>query len=139
MALMGSGGPTISLTTPVAVSFGPTGNLTAATAGYAIDPDGFVYTSAGVTISYVQAEQWNTSPPSTGNYQVLVTATGTTPTASDTLGVWNTMTTRQTWGLISPRPAGGTSKTCVLTVQIRDTATSTVRATATVTLTADST
>lgn len=139
-AMLANGGPTIQLL-PHTITYGPTGNTTAATVGYALDPDGYVYTSAGIIASYVQAEQWDNAPATTTSFQYLVTVTGDTPSGTGVIGVWTTMPagTRQTWELIAPRPSGGVTKIATLTVQIRDVATSTVRATATVTLTADST
>jgi len=139
-AMLASGGPTIQLL-PHTITYGPTGNTTAASVGYALDPDGFVYTAAGLIIGYTQAEQWDNAPTTTTSFQYLVTVVGTTPTGTGIVGAWTTMPagTRQTWELFAPRIGGGTLKTATLTVQIRDVATSTVRATATVTLTADST
>lgn len=133
----GTSNVVIQLTSPVTVAYA-SGNLTAAVAGYAIDPDGYVYTAAAATATYSQFEQWDNVAATTGNYQVRATLnSGDTP--SGTLGTWTTITARQTWQLISTRPGGGQYKTCNLTIEIRDTATSTVRATATVTLEADST
>jgi hypothetical protein len=128
----GSGGPTIQLVTPVTLSY--LNNAAVAIVAYALDPDGYVYTSAGSTLSYVQQEQWDNMPATTGNYEVRATlSSGTAP--SGTLGSWTAVSSRQAWTLVT---TSGFVKTCVLTIEVRDTATSTVKATATVTLTADS-
>jgi hypothetical protein len=131
----GSGGPTIQLVTPVSLSYASSG--TSAIVSYAIDPDGYVYTYAGgPSIVYTQAEQWDNMPATTGNYEVRATlSSGTAP--SGTLGSWTPITAQQAWTLAAI-PTFFPYKTCVLTIEVRDTATSTVKATATVTLTADS-
>jgi hypothetical protein len=133
-AMVGSsGGPTIQLVTPVTLSY--LNNAAVAIVAYALDPDGYVYTSAGSTLSYVQQEQWDNMPATTGNYEVRATlVSGTTP-GGPTIGSWNIVSARQAWTLVT---TSGFVKTCVLTIEVRDTATSTVKATATVTLTADS-
>jgi hypothetical protein len=131
-AMLSGGGPGIRLVTPVTLTY--LNNAAVAIVVYALDPDGYVYTSAGSTVVYVQQEQWDNAPATTSNYQVRATlVSGTAP--GGTLGSWTTVSARQAWTLVT---TSGFLKTCVLTIEVRDIATSTVQATATVNLTADS-
>lgn len=131
----GAGGPIIQLTTPRTISFTSGGILTAR-AGYGLDPDSYVYTAANSAGTYSQSEQWNSIPSTTGNYEVRATlVSGSTP-AGSALATWLAVSSFRSWMLTA---TAGNFLTCVLTVEVRDTATSTVRATASVTLTADAT
>jgi hypothetical protein len=136
MALLGSAGtPLIQLTTPVSVVYF-SGGFFPAVVGYQVANDGYVYTGAGnFSPSYSQFEQWDTSSSTVGNYEVRATLnSGTTPTG--TLSTWLNLGTTRTWSLSA---AAGNFQTCNLTIEIRDTATSTVQATAILTLEADAT
>jgi hypothetical protein len=135
MLLGGAGGPLIQLTTPRTISY-TSGGILSAQAGYGLDPDSYVYTAANFSGSYTQSEQWDSVPATTGNYEVRATlVSGNTP-AGSALATWLVVSTFRSW-LLNASP--GNFLTCVLTVEVRDTATSTVRATASVTLTADAT
>ena len=137
MALLGAGGgPVIKLTSPVNVIYA-SGGLLPAVAGYRVDSDSFVYTAANFNGVYSQQEQWDSDPATVGNYEVQATLTpgGDTPSGS-ALSSWLVLSAGRTWEL-SASP--GNFLTCTLTIEIRDTATSTVRATATVNLEADAT
>lgn len=136
MALLGSGGaPNIQLTTPITVAYA-SGGFLAANTGYRVANDGYVYTGGwSVTPSYSQFEQWDSIPSTVGNYEVRATLnSGTTPTG--TLNTWLNLGTTREWTLTA---STGNFLTCNLTIEIRDTATSTVRATATLTLESDAT
>jgi hypothetical protein len=136
MALLGSaGGPLIQLTTPRTVSYA-SGGIFTAVAGYRVDSDSFIYTAANFNGVYSVQEQWDSNPTTVGNYEVRATlVSGNTPSGS-ALSTWLVLSSDRTWEL-SASP--GNLLTCVLTIEVRDTATSTVRATATVTLNADAT
>lgn len=111
------------------------GGVLAAFAGYRLDTDGIAYKGRGSgTPSYTTIETWDTLSYTTGNYEAYVTASGDTPTG--TLGSWVNLGTQQTWQLMG-NP--GNYVACVLSVQIRDVATSTVQTTATINLIADAT
>jgi hypothetical protein len=125
----------IQLTTPRTISY-TSGGILSAQAGYGLDPDSYVYTAANFSGSYTQSEQWDSVPATTGNYQVRATLnSGSTPTGS-ALSTWLTVSSFRSW-LLNASP--GNFLTCNLTIEVRDTATSTVRATASVTLRADAT
>ena len=136
MALLGvSSNPIIQLTTPITVAF-PSGGSAPAKTGYRVANDSYVYTGVGTTaLSYSQFEQWDSISSTVGNYEVRATYnSGTTPTG--TLNTWLNLGTTQEWSLNAPT---GNFRTCNLTIEIRDTATSTIRATATLTLESDAT
>jgi hypothetical protein len=134
-ALVGSGGggPLIQLTTPRTIAYN-SGGILSAQAGYGLDPNSYVYTAANSNGSYSQSEQWDSIPATTSNYQVRATLnSGDTPTGS-ALATWLTVSTFRSWLL---NASAGTLLTCNLTIEVRDIATSTVQATATVTLRAN--
>lgn len=134
-AFFGSGGPVIKLTSPVSITYA-SGGMFAAVAGYRVDSDSFVYTAANFNGVYSQQEQWDSDPTTVGNYEVRATlVSGDTPSGS-ALSTWLVLSSDRTWQL-SASP--GNFLACTLTIEIRDTATSTVRATATVDLEADAT
>ena len=135
MALLGSGGgPNIQLTTPRNVSYSSGGSFQAV-AGYRVDSDAFVYTAANFNGVYSVQEQWDSDPSTVGNYEVRATlVSGNTPTGSALAPSWLLLSSDRTWELVA---SPGNVLVCTLTIEIRDTATSTVRATATVNLTAD--
>ena len=136
IALMGGyGGPVIKLTSPVAVRFA-SGGVSSASTGYRVANDGFVYTAAGSSLSYVQQEQWDSIAATVGNYEVRATVnSGTTPGGSAT-GSWLNLGTTRSWTLTATI---GTTRTCDLTIEIRDATSLSVLATASVTLTSDAT
>lgn len=125
----------IQLTSPVTVAYA-SGGFLSATTGYRVANDGYVYTGGwSVSPSYGQEEQWDNVVGTVGNYEIYVSKTsGDTPTG--TLNTWLNLGTTRDWTLTA---TAGNFKTCVLAVQIRDTATSTVQATATLTLESDAT
>jgi hypothetical protein len=127
-----SSGVTIQLTTPVTLFFISGGGGFAATA-YRVASDGFVYTAANSTGTYSQQEQWISNVALVGDYEVRATASGDTPTGS-ALNTWLALSTTRSWDLTA---SPGNFLSTTLTVEIRDTATSTVRATATVNMTSD--
>jgi hypothetical protein len=127
-------GPTVQLTTPLSLIFASGGILQAVTA-YRVANDAFVYTAQGTSASYSQQEQWLSDPALVGNYEVRATLnSGDTPTG--TLGTWLSLSTTRSWVLTA---SPGNLLNANLTIEIRDTATSTVRATATVTMQSDAT
>lgn len=128
-----SGGPLIQLLTPVSV-FYASGGLFQAVASYRVANDAFIYTAANFNGVYSVQEQWDSIPSTVGNYEVRATlVSGNTPTGS-ALGSWLVLSTTRDWTLTA---SPGNVLVCTLTIEIRDTATSTVRATATVNFTAD--
>lgn len=138
MALLGAVGeptPVIFLTDPIAVSF-LSGGLAPAIVGYRVANDSYVYTGDGnTTLTYTQFEQWDSIPATVGNYEIYASlSSGSTPTG--TLNTWLNLGTTRSWTLSA---STGNYATCQLAIQIRDTATSTVRATTTLTLEADAT
>ena len=122
--------PLIQLTTPRSVSY-TSGGIFQAVAGYRVDSDAFVYTAANFNGVYTASEQWDSDPSTVGNYEVRATlASGNTPTGS-ALATWLILSSDRTWELVA---SPGNVLSCTLTIDIRDTATSTIRATATVDL-----
>ena len=125
----------INLNSPVTVVYA-SGGILSAVAGYRVDSDSFVYTAANFNGVYSQQEQWDSVPATVGDYEVRATlVSGNTPSGS-ALSTWLVLSSDRTWQL-SASP--GNLLACTLTIEIRDTATSTVRATATVNLEADAT
>lgn len=129
-----SSGVTIQLTTPRTLTFSSGGGGFAVTA-YRVASDGFVYTAANSTGTYSQQEQWISNVALVGNYEVRVTASGDVPTGS-AVNTWLELSTTRSWDLTA---SPGNLLSTTLTVEIRDTATSTVRATATINMTSDAT
>lgn len=132
-AAVAGGNPVIDLTNR-SITWS-SGGVLAAYANYRLDADGIVYKGVGSgTPFYTVLETWDTLSYTTSNYEVQVTATGDTWALTGTLGSWLNLGTQRTWSMLG---SPGNYVTCTLTVQIRDTATSTVQTTATITLTAD--
>lgn len=126
-----SAAPTITLTGRNVTSF--SGGVLSANAGWRASNDSYVYTGVGSGApTYTQREQWDSIPATVGNYEIYVSYTGDAP--SGTFNTWLNLGTTRTW-LLTASP--GNVLAATLSVQIRDTATSTVRATATINLTAD--
>jgi hypothetical protein len=129
-----SSGVTIQLTTPRTLTFISGGILQAVT-GYRLSNDGFVYTAAGTSASYMPQEQWISNTALVGNYEVRASLdTGDTP--SGTFGTWTALSATQSWELTA---SPGNNLSSVIFIEIRDTATSTVRATATISMNSDAT
>lgn len=126
-----SNAPVITLTDRNVTSF--SGGILSANAGWRASSDSYVYTGVGSgSPSYTQREQWDNQPATVGNYEIYVSYTGDTP--SGTFNTWLNLGTTRTWLLTA---SAGNVLAATLSVQIRDTATSTVRATATINLTAN--
>lgn len=127
----GGGAPIITLTDRSVTNF--SGGILSANAGWRASNDSYVYTGVGAgSPTYTQREQWDSQPATVGDYEIYVSYTGDAP--SGTFNTWLNLGTTRTW-LLTASPGNVLSAT--LSVQIRDTATSTVRATATIDLTAD--
>lgn len=127
----GGGTPIITLTNRNVTYF--SGGVLSANAGWRASSDSYVYTGVGSsTPTYTQREQWDSQPATVGDYEIYVSYTGDTP--SGTFNTWLNLGTTRTW-LLTASPGNVLSAT--LSVQIRDVATSTVQATATIDLTAD--
>jgi hypothetical protein len=123
----GGGSPTITLTNTTC-SDAVTGGT--ATATYQVDSNGKIYKNS------VFFENWISDAALAGDYQVRATlSSGDTP--SGTLGSWLALTSDRYWDLINAAQDDSTLS-CALIVEIRDAATSTVRATATITISATS-
>ena len=104
-----------------------------ATAWYEVRSNGKVYRSTiGGAVSYY--EDWLLSGAA-GDYQVRATVTSGSVSGSAT-GSWLALTSTRAWS-VTDNFAGGPSATANITVEIRDTATNTVRASASITLNAN--
>lgn len=126
-----SSSPVITLTNRSVTS--TSGGVLSANAGWRASNDSYVYTGVGTGgPSYTQREQWDSVPATVGDYEIYVTYTGDTP--SGTFSTWLNLGTTRTWLLTA---SAGNYLQATLSVQIRDVATSTVQATATINLTAD--
>ena len=126
----GGGSPTITLSNASPSKSG-TGSQTAA---YSVNSDGTVKLNGSATVF----ENWISDATKAGNYQVRATFVSGNTLSSGTLGTWMTLTSNRFWNLTNAA-SNDTTLSTVLTVEIRDTATSTVRATATITISATST
>lgn len=106
---------------------------TAATASFTFRTDRTVKDQDNANLD----ASWLDSGYSAADYQIRVTkVSGTTPVG--TLNSWLALSSNRTWSLTDDAGAAG-SKSCVLTVEIRDAAApNTIRDTATYTLEADS-
>jgi hypothetical protein len=101
------------------------------TASYTISNDGKVRNQENSIL-----ESWLLSG-SASSYEVRATVTSGAVT-SGTVGTWFVCSSDQTWTLNNP-PRGNVVATAVLTIEIRDAATATVRASASITLQAEHT
>lgn len=133
MALLGSVGDpaTIFITNQSIEDF--TGGARAATAGYRLTSTGLAQSLINLTFSTL--ETWCTPTAEAVNYEALITVTSGSLT-SGTTGSYVALSTTQTWTLNANI---GINALCIFTVQIRRVSTSTVLATATITLNADAT
>lgn len=103
------------------------------TANYTIKSDGTVTKTEGASTTTL--ETWLQAGAS-GDYEVRATVlSGDTPTGS-ALGSWLVLSTTRAWTL-TDAVNDGIALTCDLQVEIRDTATSTVQDTATITITSE--
>lgn len=132
MAGIGSSATVISLSSPVNLFYGDP--LAGAIVGYQVSSDGFVKTAENSTGTYSNFARWISSGGVVGDYEARASlVSGTSPSGS-AVGSWLVLSSPRAWSVSAP-PAGSTL--CTLTIEIRDTATSTVRATATVNLDAE--
>jgi hypothetical protein len=133
--LASTDGITITLATPVSVSYS-SGGILSAVAGYSVRSDSFVYQAANAIGTYSQFEQWASIGATPANYDVRATLnSGTTP-AGSAVGSWLQLNADRTWSLTS---SPGNTQTCDLTIEIRPTGGGSTLATASVTLTANAT
>jgi len=108
----------------------------AANATITVDADGYVYaTTAGG--GFTQRFQWLTGGGVAGDYSVGYTTlvSGTTPSSGAALNVFSALSSSRSWAN-NQAGGGSASKTSVLTMQIRETVSGNVLASATFTLTA---
>lgn len=104
-----------------------------ATASYAISNTGNVIGTPGGTL-----EAWLTGTGATAsNYEVMATLASGSVAVTGTLSSWLSCGSYNQWSLSNPTQ-NNSVRTSVLTVQIRDVATHTVQASASVTLSAES-
>lgn len=102
--------------------------------GLRVDNDGYVYaTNAAGT--YTSRYKWLTGSGTGTDYDVRATVTSGS-VSSGTTGSWLDLASDQTW---TRTGTAGNATSVVLTVEIRDTATTNVLATASITLTCDMT
>jgi hypothetical protein len=128
----GSGSPTVSLSNMSISAFAT--NATA-TATYLVQSDGTADQQINGGASSV-LENWISDPSQAGSYEVqAILASGTAPTG--TFGSYQILTADRSWSLANGLKNNST-KSCALTVTIRKTGTTTVLATATITLSAES-
>jgi hypothetical protein len=86
----------------------------------------------GVGAGTTDLGNWVTPTSHASLYEVMVTILGGTLTGgSSATGSWIALSSTRSWGVTA---TSGTTKLCDISVEIRDTLTSTVRATASVTL-----
>ena len=140
MTLFGGGGPVIQLSSPVLISYA-SGGVTPATTGYGLYTDGYVYNQIGSFAPPFTSTgyQWDNIASTVGNYEARATYTGggTIPAQSTgTMGSWTSLASNLSWSIISPT---GNYRTGTMTIEIRDASSTSVRATATVTLESDAT
>lgn len=126
-------GPIIQLSSPVTASF-LSGGVSQAVTGYFVSTDGFVYKTAGPTLSYSQQEKWNSDAATVGNYEVRATVAAGTAPAGAALATWLACSTSRSWTLTSVITQ---TQSCDLTIEIRNATTLAVLATSTVSLISD--
>lgn len=118
----GGGGGSVSLSNLTITKIG--GGTGSVTGTYTISSDGNIYNQAGAKIG-----TWLNSG-SAANYQVEATQTSGTTITGAALGSWLLCSTSRSWSVTA---TAGQVNGATMTVQIRDVATQTVRATATIT------
>lgn len=122
------GAPTISISNRTASKVVVNGT---ATATYTINADGGVYINGGAS----PVENWISDPSQESHYDVQATlVSGTSPSGS-ALATWLSPTAG--WSLVNAAKDNSVIS-CVLTVKIREHASGTVKATATITISAES-
>lgn len=119
-------GSTVILVDGTFFSYG----LGARTATFRIANDGYIY--AGDNGSYIQQYAWLLSGAA-GDYQAYATVTA--GSVIGTTGSWVALSSTADWSIADGND-DGIPESATMIVQIRDTATSTVRATATIDLSA---
>lgn len=110
-----------------------TAGLSTAVAGYRLLSNGMVQVTFGSTYTNVYA--WCTPGSVASSYEVFATVTSG-GLSSGTTGSWLSLGTNREWTREAPPPQ---FQQCVFTLQIRKIGTTTVLATATITLEADAT
>ena len=130
MALLAGSGDVVKLVGGIISANAFTGS---ATATYTLNSNGIEQaTITGIGAGTTDLGNWVTPTTNASLYEALVTVvTGTLTAGSAATGSWLALSSTRSWFVTA---TGGTSKSADITVQIRDTATSTVRATASVTL-----
>lgn len=128
--LLGGGGSSGSVTlNNASISFNDGANVTV---GWKIDADGFVYQN--INSSLTSLYRWTTE--SVALYEVRATVvSGDTP-AGSAAGTWLACSTDREW-TITDSTADVNIRSTRLTIEVRDSATLTVRASCTVELTAE--
>lgn len=129
MALLGAiAGVVISITNrSISVI---TGGFSSATVGYRLNSNGNV--ERNQQGSYSTIEQWCTPASQASNYEARATIVSGSP--SGTFGSWLALSSSREWTLFA---AQNNFETAQITVEIRQTGTTTVLDSATITLTAD--
>ncbi len=107
----------------------------AASCGYQLDIDGDInHRKTGTGGAYVDSGDWITPKAAAGiNYEARVTVTSGT-LSSGTSGSWLPLNITRTWTVT----AVSTIKTCTFTLEIREATSGTVVASASITITAES-
>jgi hypothetical protein len=135
MLFGGSWGPSVLLASPVTL-FYFSGGLLPAVTGYKVDSDGSVYTAENASGAYTIQQAWISDPTKVADFEVRATVvSGATPTGSVT-ATWLQLNADRLWEL---QASAGTLLQCVLTIEIRQSASAAVVATATVDMTSDAT
>lgn len=135
MALLGSVSTAASATIYLADEYVQvvTGGVDPATAGYRLLSTGVAQVTVGTT--YTTIYSWCTPGSAAGDYEAFVTVLSGS-LSSGISGAWVALSSSQTWTRLANI---GSLQVCEFTVQIRQTGTTTVLASATITLEADAT
>lgn len=126
----GGGSGSVTLNSSTAESSGAGSR----TASYRVANDGIVY--VGDNGSYSAQYTW--TGDSASNYEVRLTQTAGNTVTGDSLATWLALSSTRTWS-VADTVADDILKYAYLTVEIRDVATSTVRASASITIYAERT
>ena len=110
--------------------------------GFAINPETAVASYTLLSTGVIQTSDggagdgtnWITPTSQAANYQVRVTTISGSPSYGAATNTWLALTSNRAWYLSQ---SGSGLNSCQFTVEIRDTATNTVRDTATITLTVE--
>lgn len=109
-----------------------TGGLSDATSGYRLSTDGNVYNLEYST--YNPLEVWNNVPATVGNYEARATLTSGDTLTVGVVGAWLSLGVDLDWELTAPMFQ---QKNSVLTIEIRNSTSLAVVATASIDLTSD--